>query len=173
MPTAPQVELCTGSPEETAETGRRLAAVLRAGDVLILVGDLGAGKTTLTRGISDGLGVRGPVTSPTFVISRLHPARRPGAVALLHVDAYRLTASAEFDDLDLDDVGDSSVTVVEWGEGVAEPLAESRLRVQIARPAERGEDVRIITVTPVGQRWQGVPLEAALGLSAPADGGFG
>lgn len=156
------IELGTQSAEETAEVGRRLAGLLRAGDVLILVGDLGAGKTTLTRGLGDGLGVRGPVTSPTFVISRLHPAQEQGGVALLHVDAYRLAGAPELDDLDLDAVAEDSVTVVEWGETVAESLSASWLRVQITRPSERAADVRLITVAAVGPRWLGVPLHSVL-----------
>ena len=133
--------------------GRRLATLLRAGDLVILSGGLGAGKTTLTQGIGDGLGVRGPVTSPTFVIARVHPPlvvaggpAGPGP-ALVHADAYRLGSSLELDDLDLDADTASSVTVVEWGEGLAEGLAADRLEIAIAPVAGGGsaglDDVRV------------------------------
>src|SRR3954447_10931254 len=116
--------------------GRRLAGLLRAGDLVVLTGDLGAGKTTLTQGIGDGLGVRGPVTSPTFVIARVHPSEVDGP-PLVHVDAYRLGLIAEGDHLHLDASLDDSVTVVEWGDGLVDELASDRLHVQITRP--RGE----------------------------------
>jgi tRNA threonylcarbamoyladenosine biosynthesis protein TsaE len=132
------------------DLGRRLASVLTAGDLVILSGGLGAGKTTLTQGIGEGLGVRGPITSPTFVIARVHPqvaavgnaAPRPGP-ALVHADAYRLGSVLELDDLDLDTDTASSVTVVEWGEGLAEGLSADRLEITItpvtAVPAEGPE----------------------------------
>lgn len=112
--------------------GETLGATLRAGDLLVLSGELGAGKTTFTQGLAAGLGVRGGVTSPTFVISRVHPSL-VGGPDLVHVDAYRLGGLAELDDLDLDTSLDESVTVVEWGEGLAEGLAERRLEVRIVR----------------------------------------
>ncbi|MDQ1641372.1 MAG: tRNA threonylcarbamoyladenosine biosynthesis protein TsaE, partial [Actinomycetota bacterium] len=108
-----------------SDLGRQLAAVLRAGDVVVLSGELGAGKTTLTQGIGAAMGVRGPVTSPTFVIARVHPPLADGP-ELVHVDAYRLGGTAELDDLDLDTDLDLAVTVVEWGEGLAESLAADR-----------------------------------------------
>ncbi|MBO0774921.1 MAG: tRNA (adenosine(37)-N6)-threonylcarbamoyltransferase complex ATPase subunit type 1 TsaE, partial [Actinobacteria bacterium] len=117
--------------------GRRLAGLLRAGDLVLLAGPLGAGKTTLVQGIGDGLGVRAPVTSPTFVIARVHPPLR-GGPALVHADAYRLTSPAEVDDLDLDASLADSVTVVEWGGGLAEGLAADRLEITIARPPGGG-----------------------------------
>jgi tRNA threonylcarbamoyladenosine biosynthesis protein TsaE len=161
----PSVEVSTRSAEETTRLGYRLATALRAGDVVILVGDLGAGKTTLTRGLGAGLGVRGQVTSPTFVISRLHAPDAAGGVALVHVDAYRLAAAAELDDLDIDAFTEDSVTVVEWGEGVAESLSDSWLRVHIATTAGgAAADARRITVTPVGPRWVGISLRE---LAAP------
>jgi tRNA threonylcarbamoyladenosine biosynthesis protein TsaE len=138
------------TPEDTYELGRSLAARLHAGDLLILTGDLGAGKTTLTQGIGEGLGVRGSVTSPTFVISRVHPSRGIGP-ALVHVDAYRLGGSAELDDLDLDTDIEEAVTVVEWGEGLAEALSTDRLELDLHR---RDDDVRELTLTPVGARWR-------------------
>src|SRR5260370_30924696 len=113
------------------DLGRRLAALLRAGDLLVLSGPLGAGKTTLVQGIADGLGVRGPVTSPTFVIARTHPSVGAGP-ALVHADAYRLGSRAEGDDLDLAAALDSSVPVVEGGEGLAEGLRRPRLGVELA-----------------------------------------
>ncbi|MDP3889906.1 tRNA (adenosine(37)-N6)-threonylcarbamoyltransferase complex ATPase subunit type 1 TsaE, partial [Nocardioides sp.] len=108
------------------DLGRSLATDLRAGDLVVLSGGLGAGKTTLTQGLGEGLGVRGGVTSPTFVIARVHPSLVDGP-ALVHVDAYRLGGVEELDDLDLDTSLEEAVTVVEWGEGVAEVLADSRL----------------------------------------------
>jgi tRNA threonylcarbamoyladenosine biosynthesis protein TsaE len=113
------------------DLGVRLAGLLRAGDLVVLSGPLGAGKTTLTQGIGAGLGVRGQVTSPTFVIARVHPSLR-GGPDLVHADAYRLGSRAEVDDLDLDaDIG-RAVTVVEWGEGLVEDLAASFLEIAIA-----------------------------------------
>jgi tRNA threonylcarbamoyladenosine biosynthesis protein TsaE len=148
---------------ETAEQmralGERLAGHLRAGDVVVLSGELGAGKTTLVQGIGAGLGVRAPVVSPTFVIARVH---RDGLLPLVHVDAYRLGSEIEVDDLDLDADLDSAVTVVEWGEGLVERLSSDRLEVRIARssgePAGDGDDIRHVAVTGVGQRWAGVEL---------------
>ena len=134
------------------DLGRRLAAELRAGDLLVLSGPLGAGKTTLVQGIGDGLGVRGPITSPTFVIARVHPSLR-GGPALVHADAYRLGGVAEIDDLDLDASTDSSVTVVEWGEGLAEGLSEDRLEIAI----ELHGDARTVRLTGIGPRWAADP----------------
>lgn len=111
--------------------GRELGAVLRAGDVVVLTGPLGAGKTTLTRGIGAGLGIRGPVQSPTFVLARTHPSLVGGA-PLVHVDAYRLGSAALLDDLDLD--FDRSVVVVEWGAGLVEDVTDSWLEIVIERP---------------------------------------
>ncbi|MEP6630764.1 MAG: tRNA (adenosine(37)-N6)-threonylcarbamoyltransferase complex ATPase subunit type 1 TsaE [Lapillicoccus sp.] len=138
----------------TQDLGRRLGSRLRAGDLVVLTGGLGAGKTTLTQGLGAGLGVRGPVTSPTFVIARVHPSL-VGGPALVHVDAYRLGGALELDDLDLDaDVADS-VTVVEWGHGVAERLADAYLEVVLAVD-ER--ERRTATLTGVGERWQGLEV---------------
>jgi len=139
--------------------GRRLASVLRPGDLVILAGPLGAGKTTLVQGIGAGLGVRGPVTSPTFVIARVHPvADGPGPV-LVHADAYRLGSISEVDDLDLDTDVASAVTVVEWGSGLAEGLAEDRLEISI-EPDLDG-DVRTVTINGHGARWHAVLAGAA------------
>lgn len=142
------------TPEEMHVLGRRLAESARAGDLLVLSGGLGAGKTTLTQGIGAGLGVRGPITSPTFVIARVHPSLC-GGPALVHVDAYRLGDTAELDDLDLDASLAESVTVVEWGEGMAEQLAADRLEVVIAH-ADEASETRTVTVTGVGERWAGL-----------------
>ena len=142
--------------------GRSLAGQLRAGDLLVLTGELGAGKTTLTQGIGEGLRVRGDITSPTFVIARVHPSL-VGGPALVHVDAYRLGGVDELDDLDLDESLDDAVTVVEWGEGIAEGLAESRLELRIIRALahvdERADlDPRRVLITPVGPRWHELEL---------------
>jgi tRNA threonylcarbamoyl adenosine modification protein YjeE len=153
-PTTETIEIPTA--DAMRELGRRLAAELRAGDLLVLSGPLGAGKTTLVQGIGDGLGVRGPITSPTFVIARVHPSLR-GGPALVHADAYRLGGIAEVDDLDLDASTDSSVTVVEWGEGLAEGLSDDRLEIAIERPGagpdDGPEDGRIVRLTGIGPRW--------------------
>ncbi len=146
--------------------GRRLAAVLRAGDLVVLTGGLGAGKTTLTQGIGEGLGVRGGITSPTFVIARVHPST-VGGPALVHVDAYRLASLEEVDDLDLDASLDASVTVVEWGEDKVEELSEDRLAVLIERPVGGevvggevvdGDEPRTVSLRGVGIRWAAVDL---------------
>lgn len=146
--------------------GRRLAAVLAAGDLVVLSGGLGAGKTTLTQGIGEGLGVRGAITSPTFVIARVHPSTH-GGPALVHVDAYRLGSIEEVDDLDLDASLDASVTVVEWGEDKVEELSEDRLSVVIERPVggepvDDGDEPRTVTVVGVGNRWAAVDLAAVV-----------
>jgi tRNA threonylcarbamoyladenosine biosynthesis protein TsaE len=142
--------------EDTQAFGRRLAAVLRPGDLLLLTGPLGAGKTALAQGIGAGLGVLGAVTSPTFVIARVHrpdPARA-GTVPLVHADAYRLGDAAdpraEIDDLDLDASAEDAVTVVEWGAGLVEQLNDEYLAVRIDRLAD---DTRIIDLTPHGGDW--------------------
>ena len=161
------------SAGQTREYGRELGRRLVAGDLVILSGELGAGKTTFTQGLAEGLGVRGPITSPTFVIARVHPSLG-GGVPLVHVDAYRLGSLAELDDLDLDTAVEDSVTVVEWGEGKAEVLAQAHYTVHLARALaddaaagsvdEDGDDdgavdglddaepidPRLITVTKVG-----------------------
>ena len=197
------VEVVVSTAAGMRALGRRLAALLRAGDLVILSGGLGAGKTTLTQGIGDGLGVRGPVTSPTFVIARVHPPLvaaggasrpagpgpgRPGRPALVHADAYRLGSSLELDDLDLDADTASSVTVVEWGEGLAEGLAADRLEIAIAPVAGGGsaglDDVRVpggsensddsealdgldgdsprtVRISGAGERWHDIELPPA------------
>jgi tRNA threonylcarbamoyladenosine biosynthesis protein TsaE len=137
------------------DLGHRLAAVVRAGDLLVLSGELGAGKTTLTQGIGAGMGVRGPITSPTFVIARVHPSLGAGP-PLVHADAYRLGGLAEIDDLDLDASVDDAVTVVEWGAGLVEELAEDRLEVVISRGEGETEETRAVSLVGVGPRWAAV-----------------
>ena len=138
--------------DDTRDFGRRLAGVLRAGDLVILDGPLGAGKTALAQGIGAGLGVRGVVTSPTFVVSRIHPPdpARGGTVPLVHVDAYRLSGIEEVDDLDLDASLEESVTIVEWGGGKVEQLTDAHLLVRLDR---REDDVRLVELTGHGDAW--------------------
>ncbi|WP_134738218.1 tRNA (adenosine(37)-N6)-threonylcarbamoyltransferase complex ATPase subunit type 1 TsaE [Nocardioides sp. 503] len=140
--------------EDMRALGVRIAGELRAGDLLVLSGGLGAGKTTFTQGLGEGLQVRGGVTSPTFVIARVHPSL-VGGPDLVHVDAYRLGGLDELDDLDLDTSLDEAVTVVEWGEGMAESLSDSRLEVRIARAetADGELDPRQVEVLGIGTRW--------------------
>ncbi len=168
------LRLDVDTPDDMEDLGRRLAAVLRPGDLILLTGLLGAGKTTLTRGIGEGLGVRGPVTSPTFVLARTHPSIT-GGPPLVHVDAYRLGSAVELDDLDIDFA--RSVVVMEWGAGLVEGLADSWLDIRIERPegapvpveipmSEEADDLvepRVVRIAPVGERWAGVA--AALGAS--------
>lgn len=137
--------------------GFALGETLEAGDLLILTGPLGAGKTTFTRGLAEGLGVRGPVQSPTFVIARTHPSL-VGRAPLVHVDAYRLGSPAELDDLDLDLA--RSVVVIEWGRGMAEELADSWWDIELERPVGGAEEIdpaeldadapRVVTITRMG-----------------------
>ncbi|KAB1884057.1 tRNA (adenosine(37)-N6)-threonylcarbamoyltransferase complex ATPase subunit type 1 TsaE [Microbacterium maritypicum] len=139
------------------QLGLRIGEQLEAGDLLVLTGPLGAGKTTFTRGLAEGLGVRGPVQSPTFVIARTHPSLVGGA-PLVHVDAYRLGSAAELDDLDLD--LERSVVVVEWGRGMAEELADSWWDIEVERPVGSSDDLdpseldsdapRIVTIVREG-----------------------
>ena len=141
--------------------GRSLAGQLTQGDLVVVTGDLGAGKTTFTQGLGQALGVRGPIASPTFIIARTHPSL-VGGPSLIHVDAYRLSSLAELDDLDLDATLEDSVTVVEWGDPAA-ALSDDRLHVTIART--RGGDIdpeapdggdRVVTLSGHGERWAGV-----------------
>ena len=136
------------TPDDTRALGVELADLLRAGDLVVLVGPLGAGKTALTQGIGQGLGVREPVTSPTFVIARVHSG---GRLPLVHVDAYRLASVADVDDLDLDASTDESVTVVEWGQGLVEQLADEHLEVRLER---EDDDVRTAVLVPHGPSWE-------------------
>jgi tRNA threonylcarbamoyladenosine biosynthesis protein TsaE len=133
--------------DDTHAFGARLATILRAGDLLVLTGPLGAGKTALVQGIGAGLGVRGAITSPTFVIARVHR----GPLPLLHVDAYRLGSLEEVDDLDLDVDTAVAVTAVEWGAGLVEQLADARLEIAIERAAD--SDERTVRLIPRGGDW--------------------
>ncbi|WP_269937520.1 tRNA (adenosine(37)-N6)-threonylcarbamoyltransferase complex ATPase subunit type 1 TsaE [Arthrobacter sp. HY1533] len=130
-------EFATGTAEATQELAARLAGLLRAGDLIILSGELGAGKTTFTQGLGRSLGVREGIISPTFVLVRIHPnlpeGPNPGGPDLVHVDAYRLATPGEIDDIDLENTMDSSVTVVEWGVDRVEHLAASRLEIELVR----------------------------------------
>lgn len=147
--------------EATRALGYRIATGLEPGDLVVLSGPLGAGKTALTQGIGVGLGVRGAVSSPTFVLARVHR----GPLPMVHVDAYRLRAGpagaggvVDLDDLELDEWLAEGVTVVEWGDGVVEHLSPSRLDVSLARPAvEKSADVRVATVRARGSRWRKTP----------------
>ncbi|MFB7457152.1 tRNA (adenosine(37)-N6)-threonylcarbamoyltransferase complex ATPase subunit type 1 TsaE [Streptomyces sp. NPDC056188] len=159
IPDPGSVEITVIAPEQMRELGRRLAKLLRAGDLVMLSGELGAGKTTLTRGLGEGLGVRGAVTSPTFVIARVHPSLGDGP-PLVHADAYRLSGGLdEMEDLDLDVSLPDSVVVVEWGEGKVEELTDDRLQVLIHRAVgDTTDEVRHVTVTGIGDRWSAVDL---------------
>lgn len=127
---------------DTLAFGADLGRQLLAGDVVVLSGPLGAGKTALAKGIADGMDVEGPITSPTFVLARVHRARQPGRPAMVHVDVYRLLdhagldLMAELDSLDIDTELDDSVAVVEWGEGLAERLSDRHLSVVLNRQAD-------------------------------------
>jgi tRNA threonylcarbamoyladenosine biosynthesis protein TsaE len=150
----PLCSIMVDSATAMRSLGTRLAGDLRGGDLLLLSGPVGAGKTTLVQGIATGLGVHGAVTSPTFVIARVHRALAAGP-DLVHVDAYRLSGFPEIDDLDLDSAVDTSVTVVEWGEGKAERLVDERLEVNIHRDlvGDTADGPRTVTIRGVGPRW--------------------
>jgi tRNA threonylcarbamoyladenosine biosynthesis protein TsaE len=146
--------LTIATPEDMERLGAAIARQLAAGDLVLLNGELGAGKTTLTRGLGAELGVRGAVTSPTFVLARTHP--RASGVPLVHVDAYRLHSAIELDDLDID--FERSVVVVEWGAGLLDGITENWLEVDIVRPkgatVETEIEPRTVTLTGHGERWQ-------------------
>jgi tRNA threonylcarbamoyladenosine biosynthesis protein TsaE len=148
MPAGVTVDLATAA--DTWELGRRIAALVRPGDVVVLTGALGAGKTVLAQGIGAGLGVTSGVISPTFVLARVH---REGRLPLVHVDAYRLGGFAELDDLDLDSDLQESVTVLEWGEGLAHRLAGEQLHVRLDRSGD--DERRTAVLRPVGAGWKG------------------
>lgn len=152
---------------EMGALGARLAAVLRAGDLVVLTGPLGAGKTTMTRGLGAALGARGQVSSPTFVLARTHPTT--AGPDLVHVDAYRLSDPVELDDLDLD--WDASIVVVEWGRGFVDGIADNVLDVEIIRatgaeataddeldPDDVPDEPRRVVVTGTGPRWADAAL---------------
>ena len=147
--------LTVATPEAMGDLGALVARQLGAGDLVLLNGELGAGKTTFTRGLGEALGVRGAVTSPTFVLARTHPVPGDGA-PLVHVDAYRLGSAVELDDLDIDFAG--SIVVVEWGAGLLDGVAESWLELDIDRPHGGDPEIevepRTVTITGHGPRWQ-------------------
>ncbi len=195
-PLGPEVEALWECPvsvptaDGTHALGAALGRVLEAGDLLVLTGELGAGKTTFTQGLAEGLGVRAGVISPTFVLVRIHPnladGPRPGGPDLVHVDAYRLESAAEIDDIDLENTMDSSVTVVEWGRGRVEHLAESRLDVELHRAVggvagaahepdtvldfdtDDDDEPRTIVFRGFGPRWATMPDVLAPVHEAPA-----
>ncbi|MFJ3032892.1 tRNA (adenosine(37)-N6)-threonylcarbamoyltransferase complex ATPase subunit type 1 TsaE [Curtobacterium pusillum] len=162
------LDTAVATTDEMGALGARLAAVLRAGDLVVLTGPLGAGKTTLTRGLGAALGARGQVSSPTFVLARTHPTT--SGPDLVHVDAYRLSDPVELDDLDLD--WDASVVVVEWGRGFVDGISDSVLDVEIVRatgadagvpdddadPDDVPDEPRRVIVTATGPRWAHVRL---------------
>lgn len=160
------IELSIATSAAMTALGESLAADLVAGDLVVLVGPLGAGKTTLTRGIGAGLNVRGRVQSPTFVLARTHPSLSAGP-ALVHVDAYRLADALELDDLDIDFA--ASVVVVEWGKGMLDGVADSWLELDIVRPtgaasdavegpdADLTDEPRTVTIRGFGPRWAATP----------------
>jgi tRNA threonylcarbamoyladenosine biosynthesis protein TsaE len=144
------------SAEQMEQLGVRLAQHLRNGDLVVLDGPLGAGKTTLSRGLGAGLGVRGDVTSPTFVIARRHRAG-PLGTGLLHVDAYRLSA-IELDDLELDDEAAECVTVVEWGRGKVDAWSADRLLVEVLLLGDDPSGPREVRICGHGGRWENVDV---------------
>lgn len=148
-------KLQISTAEDMHEFGSKLASILKAGDLVILTGPLGAGKTTFTRGVGEGLQAIGNVSSPTFVIARTHK-RENSEVPLVHVDAYRLSSLHEFDDLDIDI--DHSIVLVEWGRGFAEELAESWLDIEIGRDHTGESDIRDVTITAHGSRFENARL---------------
>jgi tRNA threonylcarbamoyl adenosine modification protein YjeE len=139
-------------PEQMHQLGLAIAKVLKSGDLLLLNGPLGAGKTTLTRGIGAGLGASGTVQSPTFVLARTH--RTAVGPKLVHVDAYRLNSALELDDLDIDFA--NSIVVVEWARDYIDGIAEHWLLVDINRDSE--DESRLVTISGFGQRWEGVEI---------------
>jgi tRNA threonylcarbamoyladenosine biosynthesis protein TsaE len=146
-------KLTIETPEEMHELGLRLAALFQAGDLILLTGPLGAGKTTLTRGIGEALGAIGNVSSPTFVLARTHSCGE-GRPALVHVDAYRLSSAAELDDLDID--FPNSITIVEWGKGLTDGITDDWLEIEIERDHTGESEIRELVLTGYGQRWAGV-----------------
>jgi tRNA threonylcarbamoyladenosine biosynthesis protein TsaE len=146
-------QLLVRDADEMHALGIRIGKQLRAGDLVVLVGPLGAGKTTLTRGVGEALGAIGNVSSPTFVIARTHK-RENGEAPMVHVDAYRLSSADELDDLDID--FPNSIVLVEWGKGMLDDISENLLEVEIARDHTGESEVREVTITGIGERWQGV-----------------
>lgn len=162
-------EVSTRDADQTRAFGEDLGRILAAGDLLMLSGGLGAGKTTLTQGIGAGMGVRGRVASPTFIVARVHPSLG-GGPDLIHADAYRITDLNDLETLDLDSSLDEAVTVVEWGEGKTEAMSDERLSIEVRRASggeaahdgdiidlEHMDDgTRLIVLHAHGHRWDGV-----------------
>ena len=148
--------------DDMAEFGARVARLLRAGDVVCLTGELGAGKTTFTRGLGRELQVRGTVTSPTFVVARTHP--RADGVPFVHIDAYRLQSPAELEDLDID--WDNVISVVEWGHGMLDTIVDEWLEIVIDRSRSAADETRTVSLHAVGPR--GNELADALGRNEHA-----
>ena len=157
-------EVSTRDADQTRAFGEDLGRILAAGDLLMLSGGLGAGKTTLTQGIGVGMGVRGRVASPTFIVARVHPSLS-GGPDLIHADAYRITDLNDLETLDLDSSLDEAVTVVEWGEGKTEAMSDERLSIEVRRAAHDGDVIdlenmddgtRVIVLHAHGHRWDGV-----------------
>jgi tRNA threonylcarbamoyladenosine biosynthesis protein TsaE len=150
----PIFEQVIATSEDMHELGVKVSKALRAGDLAILIGPLGAGKTTFTRGVGEGLEVEGNVSSPTFVVARTH--KREGKAPFVHVDAYRLGSPAELDDLDIP--FDSSIVFVEWGKGLTNDIAENWLEVDIARDTTGATEDRQVKIAGFGDRWAGVSI---------------
>ena len=142
------------SADQMSQLGESLAGILTAGDLVVLIGPLGAGKTTFTRGVGQALQVEGNVSSPTFVIARTH--KRDGKASLVHVDAYRLKSPAELDDLDIP--FSTSIVLVEWGKGLTEGIADNWLEVNIDRDSSGQSENRQVKIMGFGARWAGVQL---------------
>ena len=149
------VRLSVPTTEDMHALGHDLARLVAPGDLILVNGELGAGKTQLAQGIGEGLRVVGAVISPTFVLSRIH-LNPSGGPALVHADAYRLSSPEEIDDLDLESTMPGAVTVIEWGRGLAEHLGDDRLEIDIQRSGQVDDDTREVVVVPVGSRWAGL-----------------
>ncbi|WIK64615.1 tRNA (adenosine(37)-N6)-threonylcarbamoyltransferase complex ATPase subunit type 1 TsaE [Gleimia hominis] len=158
-------------PDQTRAIGAALAPIVRAGDLIMLTGELGSGKTTLTQGLGEAMGVSGRVSSPTFIITRIHP--NDHGPDLVHADAYRITDLEDLETLDLDTQLQDRVVVVEWGEGKTEPLSTSRLEIVLRGPFPADGAIsndleglddgrRLVEISPVGPRWDGVDIEHAV-----------
>lgn len=173
--------ITVNSSEQTRAAGELLAKHLRRGDLVMLSGGLGAGKTTFTQGIGSGLQVKGRVSSPTFIVARVHPSLA-GGPDLIHADAYRIKDLTDLETLDLDSTLEEAITVIEWGEGKTEQLSADRLEIEIQREhggivtssdgvvdlAEMDDGKRTITIRPLGKRWEGTDWEQV--FSAFEDG---
>lgn len=173
--------ITVNSSEQTRAAGEQLAKHLRRGDLVMLSGGLGAGKTTFTQGIGSGLQVKGRVSSPTFIVARVHPSLA-GGPDLIHADAYRIKDLTDLETLDLDSTLEEAITVIEWGEGKTEQLSADRLEIEIHREhggiatssdgvvdlAEMDDGKRTITIRPLGKRWGGTDWEQV--FSAFEDG---